>query len=484
MKKVIALFAYFLVFAAPITVKAQTLTNITVDWRTILSRSTPETFGTNDFQIISSQSAADETYHNLLAQNGLKLFRFHNANLSNTWSSSTTRTWNADLVQQAYSAYHAAYGDQLPTIIQNIPNWPSWMTQSNGILDPSEYDEYANFCASLVRIVNLDFHEGVVYWEPLNEMEKIYAQAGKLNDLWTIFNRAAVAMRAVDPTIKVGGPGLSYDDPGMITSFLQGSGTNIDFISWHHYNGGNASASTSSILANTPNYAGSVVLVRNLVNQYLPGKSVKLQLGEYNINYNYASGENRQNTYIGALWFASVQKYLAESGIDQATQWNAKDDYYGLYDNYNNPRLSATVFDWTNHYFVGDVVKTTSTQTGVEAFAVAQTDGSKSILFINKLSTSTSVSLTSLGQSFGAGDLSVQKLDQNGVSTVSLPVTSLSPGPFTLGAYSLFMLRLPRPPLVSVSGNNQQGTVGKSLSYPLVVKAIDGNGNPLSGINV
>jgi len=199
MKKAVALFVCFLVFPVSTTVQAQTLTNITVDWRTILSRSTPETFGTNDFQIISSQSAADETYHNLLVQNGLKLFRFHNANLSNTWSSSTTRTWNADLVQQAYGAYHAAYGGQLPTIIQNIPNWPSWMTQSNGILDPSEYDEYANFCASLVRIVNLDFHEGVVYWEPLNEMEKIYAQAGKLNDLWTIYNRAAVAMKAVDP---------------------------------------------------------------------------------------------------------------------------------------------------------------------------------------------------------------------------------------------------------------------------------------------
>ncbi len=484
MKKIIALFACFLILAFSTTVQAQTLTNITIDWRTILSQSTPRTFGTNDFQITSSQSAVDETYHNLLVQNGLKLFRFHNANLSNAWSNATTRTWNADLVQQAYSAYNAAYNGQMPTVIQNISNWPSWMTQSNGVLDPSEYDEYANFCASLVSIVNLDLHQGVVYWEPLNEMEKVYAQAGKLNELWTIYNKAAVAMKAVDPTIKVGGPALSYDDTATLTAFLQASGANIDFVSWHHYNGGDASASTSSILANTPSYAGSVTATRNLVNQYLPGKTVELQLGEYNINYNYASGENRQNTYIGAIWFASVQKYLAESSIDQATQWNAKDDYYGLYDYYNTPRLSATVFNWTNHYFVGDVVKTTSNQSGVEAFAVAQTDGSKSILLINKLNTSTSISLSSLGQSFGTGNLSIQKLGQNGVSTVSLPATSISPGSFTLGAYSLWMLHLPSPPLVSVSGNNQQGTVGNRLSLPLVVKVIDGNGNPMSGVNV
>jgi hypothetical protein len=484
MKRIIARFVCFLILATSTTVQGQTLTNITVDWRTILSRLTPGTFGTNDFQITSSQSASDETYHNLLVQNGLKLLRFHNANLSNAWSSATTRTWDATLVQQAYSAYNTAYDGQLPTIIQNIPNWPSWMTQNNGILDPSEYDEYANFCASLVGIINRDLHQGVVYWEPLNEMEKVYAQAGKLNDLWTIYNRAAVAMKAVDPSIKVGGPALSYNDTAMLTSFLQASGANVDFVSWHRYNGGDPSASTSSILANTPNYAGSVTAMRNVVNQYLPGKTVELQLGEYNINYNYASGENRQNTYIGAIWFASVQKYLAESSIDQATQWNAKDDYYGLYDYYNNPRLSATVFHWTNHYFVGDVVKTTSNQSGVEAFAVAQADGSKSILLINKLNTSTSVSLSSLGQSFGTGNLSIQKLGENGVSTVSMPATSISPGPFTLGAYSLWLLRLPSPPLVSISGNNQQGTVGNRLSLPLVVKVIDGSGNPVSGINV
>jgi len=421
---------------------SQTVATITVEWTSTISLTTPATFGSNDFKIISPANVADSTYHNLLKQINLRLLRFHNANLSDAWSDAATRTWVASTIQAAYDAYLPAYGT-LPTIVQTIPEWPQWMAQTNNLLDPSAYDEYANFCAALVRIINIDQKRGVMYWEPFNERDKIYKDAGQLNELWTIYNKAAIAMKAVDPSIKVGGPALTYNDTYTLGSFLRASGSNVDFVSWHRYQTADPALPTDQLLAGTPKYGDQVRSMRSVVTKYIPEREVPLFLGEYNINYSYRSGETRQNTYIGAVWFASVLKHLADAGIEMAASWNTKDDFYGLIDDRNNLRLSATVFTWANQYLVGANIKTTSDNTLVEAMAIRQAEG-RSLLLINKAAQPTSVIVQSLGRSLGRGlkSLPAQRIDETGVSSSTIPTASFTSG-VSLPAYSLTLLNLP-----------------------------------------
>jgi hypothetical protein len=356
--------------------------NIRIDWKVKIARSTPLTFGSNDFQIIDPRADVDSKYHLLLAKIGLNLLRFHNGDLSNAWSDSNTRTWKSDVIAAAYDSYEP----RPPVIIQNIPGWPRWMKQDRGILDPSEVDNYAQFAADLVKIVNRDQHRAIRYWEPLNEQDSTYKRAGKMDQLWTIYNKTAQAMKAIDPSIQVGGPALTYDDTNTLIAFLKACGGNADFISWHRYASGNSKDSTDKIMAYTPTYAEQVNNFRSLIQRYQPNRKIAMLLGEYNINYDYRSQENRQNTQEGAAWFASVLKYLAESGIDMATSWNAKDGFYGLIDNARDPNLrpAAQVFTWANRSLVGDVLRTVSDQANIEAFAVRQQGGMRSLLLINK----------------------------------------------------------------------------------------------------
>lgn len=427
-------------YGALLPALSQTVAKITVDWTVTISQTTLANFGSNDFQIISPANVADSIYHNLLKQINLRLLRFHNSNLSDAWSDATAKTWVASTIRAAYDAYLPAYGT-LPTIVQTIPNWPEWMAQSNNLLDSSAYDEYANFCAALVRIINIDQRRGVVYWEPFNERDKIYKDAGQLDKLWMIYNKAAIAMKSVDPTIKVGGPALTYDDTSTLGAFLRACGSNVDFVSWHRYLASDLNMTTDQIMAGSPNYANQVRSMRSVVTKYLPDRQIPLFLGEYNINYSWQSGETRQNTYIGAVWFASVLKHLADAGIEMATSWNAKDGIYGLIDYSNNLRLSATVFTWANAYLVGANLKTTSDNNLVETMAIRKADGFRSLLLINKSAQPTSVVVQSLGRSLGSSSLQAQRIDQDGESDSTIPKASFTSG-VSLPAYSLTLLHL------------------------------------------
>jgi Glycosyl hydrolases family 39 len=407
--------------------------SIRIDWNTKIARSTPLTFGSNDFQIIDPKADADSKYHPLLAKIGLYLLRFHNGNLSNAWSDANTHTWKSDVIGAAYDSY----GPRPPVIIQNIPGWPRWMKQDKGILDPSEVDNYAQFAADLVKIVNRDQRRGIRYWEPLNEQDSAYKRAGKIDQLWIIYNKTAKAMKAVDPSIQVGGPALTYDDTNTLISFLKASGGNADFISWHRYASGNSKDSTDQIMAYTPKYAEQINNFRNLIQRYQPNRKIGMLLGEYNVNYDYRSRENRQNTQEGAAWFASVLKYLAESGIDMATSWNAKDGFYGLIDNARSPNLrpAAQVFTWANGSLVGDVVRTASDQASVEAFAVRQQGGSRSVLLINKSSGLATIQLKDERGIARSQRLESSVLKDDAVNLVN---------PISLSPYGVILLRFPK----------------------------------------
>ena len=411
---------------------------VRVDWATAVAQTTPFTFGSNDYEITKPEAAADPVYQSRLADLGIGLIRIHFAELSDRWTNSTTKTWDEAKIKAGYDASYP----QRPTIIQNISGWPQWMAQTqDGLLDPSEDDNYAAFCAQLVEILNRRQQRKVVYWEPINEQDVRYEKAGKLDELWKIYNKTATAMKRQDPQIKVGGPVQTWDEPRRLAAFLKACEPNVDFISWHRYGSGDASASTDTLMSYTPNYRNQVQEFRKLAKQYIPDRNVPLLLGEYNINYDWRSGENRQHTHVGAVWFASVLKNLADVGIDMATSWHLKDGVYGLIDPENNLRPAATVFAWGIKYLTGTVMQADSNHSFVEAMPVLQKDGGRSLLLINKSAGLATLNVQATQMDAKPDKLLMLCLDATGVTTTSLDTATLEQKPLTLNPYSLVLLR-------------------------------------------
>lgn len=412
---------------------------VTVDWSTARAQTTPFVFGSNDYEITIPEKAADRVYQNRLAQLGIGLIRIHHAGLCDRWSNAQTQSWDAAKIKACFDVSYP----QKPTIIQNIPGWPQWMKHNqDGLLDPAEYDNYAAFCAELVEILNRRQQRQIVYWEPLNEQDVRYQKAGKLDELWTIYNKVAKAMKAKDPRIKVGGPAQTWDEPIRLGAFLQACKPHVDFISWHRYGSGDAQESNDTILSYTPQYAHQVRQFRKLAAQYIPERKVPLLLGEYNINYSWQSGENRQNTHIGAVWFASVLKHLSDAGIDMATSWHLKDGVYGLIDPQNNLRPAATVFAWGIQYLTGTIVDVKSDHAFVEAMAVRQKDGKRSLLLINKSAEPTRLVIQAKPHLSTRERIPLLYLDANGIRNMTLAATALKQEPLILNPYSLSLLRL------------------------------------------
>ncbi|MBO3457557.1 alpha-L-arabinofuranosidase [Aetokthonos hydrillicola Thurmond2011] len=415
-------------------------TRIKVDWGRSQAEISPFVFGSNDYEITIPERAASSAYQQRLAKLGIGLIRIHHNGLSDTWSDPATKTWNEAKIKAGYSVSYT----KKPTIIQNIPGWPKWMAQNQeGLLDPSEYDNYATFCGQLVKIITHNLAQRqVIYWEPFNEKEITYQKAGKLDELWKIYNKAAIAMKAVNPRIKVGGPALNWNDTSKLVPFLKTCRANIDFISWHGYGTGNASESTAELMSHTSGYRSQVEGFRALTKQYIPDRKVPLLLGEYNINYSWDSGEKRQNTYLGAVWFASVLKHLGDAGIDMATSWLLKDGIYGMIDPENDLRPVAVFFSWGIKYLTGRIMYTESENPLIEAMAVRQSDDRRSLLLINKSDVVAKLSISAKQNLTSVKSIPVFYLNSNGVKSASLPKEALLKKPLILPPYSLALLRV------------------------------------------
>jgi xylan 1,4-beta-xylosidase len=71
----------------------------------------------------------------------------------------------------------------------NIAYPPSWLAKEVP-LTPAQEEEFAALCARLVRVMRDDVKRQVDYWEVTNEWDTKYEKAGKLDDLWRVYNKA------------------------------------------------------------------------------------------------------------------------------------------------------------------------------------------------------------------------------------------------------------------------------------------------------
>jgi hypothetical protein len=413
--------------------------SIQINWqRPTGVTATAMSYGINVFQAFDPKVAGlngNNVYQANVAAMRPGMVRYHNMRMlqdstrdASGWvitPNAATYRWDRNKIQQAMTGAYTFN----PTLMLNIPGWSSFLDR-NGKLDPTQYDEFAKFCADLVRIVNVEQKRGVKYWEVINEKDGVYgADMAELGKIYTI---AAREMKRVDPTIKVGGPAfISGYDNVKVNAFLSTAHQDLDFISYHTYSIGKDSTPVDRIWQSASTLGSATYAVRSTLSRY-PARNIELFHSEYNISY--TPPDPTMTNEISAIYDALALVSITNAGATGAMAWNEADGWYGKMDNQWGSwqkRPAAFVHQLFNSQLQGKVMTSVSSQpTAVVSYAVAgQVAGQErqSIALINRSGRDQWLNLQSTGSNLLGGHLwTAYQIDKSGMKTTAIVQHQLS----------------------------------------------------------
>ena len=255
----------------------------------------------------------------------------------------------------------------------------------------------AAMAAEWVRWANKKMGYNVKYWEVGNELEGEW-EAGHIRPDGTkmdakkyaaIYLEFAKAMKAVDPTIKVGGPTNSNDSVVFTEELIKQAGEHIDFISFHTYPVDGKNTNVAKIFKDSERVGKTVTQIRSWLEKYQPKRASEIEIGITEWHVQVHENDNTCNLLSG-LWSARFIGEMFNSKVDFANQWDlfstTETGGHGLFQKGGEitPRASYwAMWLWAQH--LGETL-TESKVTGsndLKSYATMK-DGKPAILLINQ----------------------------------------------------------------------------------------------------
>ncbi|MCG8527873.1 MAG: carbohydrate binding domain-containing protein [Opitutales bacterium] len=330
-----------------------------------------------------------------LIEMGVKRLRYPGGKKTNFFA------WTADpLNPDPTSNYWTSYPANRAQTTMNFDEFMALCNQTgakphvNVAVNPWNTTLYTEtLAAEWVRYANITKGYGVEYWEIGNEMwhsDYNYTFA----EIVEIVNRYSNAMKAVDPTIKVGvswkgGAGESPQD------LIDTCGSALDFICISNYVNGGGNHYSDYL-------NGTNVDLLN-VNESL---SLNTVISEFNrSDWTKSSWDLANSTGKGLINFDLIGQILKSSKTEYGMLWNTRwypdintgiysDNLWHAVDNSNSILPVAKSFAlWEK--FIGDsMVNITSNDGGVVVYAtVSESGGKLNVFVLNKKTSSESVSI-------------------------------------------------------------------------------------------
>jgi alpha-L-arabinofuranosidase len=398
-------------------------TQITVNANQTLRPVDGRWFGAN----VASFVSGFDTPNNLsmLTEMGCRSLRFPGGGMSDEYD------W--------HSGVWTGHGTQ-PTTFANFIHIATNLPGVNVFITVNYGTGTTNEAADWVRAANITNHCGFKYWELGNEcyspteVDSNTTPPFQAHDPWTYamrFRDYYAAMKAVDPTIKVGAvvtpgedtlnyfssypalnprTGLTHNGwtPVMLAT-LKSLGVTPDFLI-HHFYAEYGTESDPILLQSTAQWANDAAELRQEITDYFGdgGTNIELLSTENNSDASYSQGKQSTSLVNGLFLadslgqlmkteFSSYLWWLFESGADTKGSfspllygWRTYGDF-GLVLNVNTkyPTFYAMKL---MHDFVqpGDTILDTGAgYPFLDVFAATTTNGALSVLFINKDRTNT-----------------------------------------------------------------------------------------------
>ncbi|MFQ5595578.1 MAG: alpha-L-arabinofuranosidase C-terminal domain-containing protein, partial [Anaerolineae bacterium] len=205
---------------------------------------------------------------------------------------------------------------------------------------PEDREAWAQAAVHVVRHYNdgwaNGFHWGIEYWEIWNEPD-IPFWTGTPEEYYELYEAVARALKAYDPGLKVGGPGLCCQDTFFVDflAYCRDHDVPLDFVSWHRYAGGSA---PYTLLQRAEQ-------VQRALDFYDFTQAENL-LTEWNISVE-GDYEHLRDA-AGAAWTASALTYLQDSTVTIANRYRG-DGGLGMFTAeglYTKPAYTFLAFRW------------------------------------------------------------------------------------------------------------------------------------------
>jgi hypothetical protein len=360
-----------------------------------------------------------------LQQAGLGFLRFPGGSLSDDyhWARNTTDsntfTWATSFTLFAQIATNLG-----ASVI---------ITANYGTGSPSE-------AAGWVRNSNITNHYGFKYWEIGNEVYGTWEtdSNARPHDPYTYATNAAnyiSAMKVADPTIKIGVVVVTGEDANsngysahpatnlvthqvhygwtpVVLATLKSLGVTPDFLIYHWYPEYTGTESDPLLLQGTSNWIGDSASIRLMVTDYVGASGTNIELLVTENNSNSGSQGQQSVSLVNALYYADSFCQLMTTEFNSYVWWDLRNGtdktgtidptLYGwrLYGDIGMlDGLATSLTDRYPHYFTarmmqyflrgGDTVLKAFSDWGLlSAYAVHRTNGSLTLMVINKDSTS------------------------------------------------------------------------------------------------
>jgi len=257
--------------------------------------------------------------------------------------------------------------------------------------------------AELVRYTNIQKKYGVTYWSIGNE-PNLFTQLGQANYEYTIeklnenWRNIALAMKEVDPTIKLMGPELSQwndsyettpkDNTGRdwMTEFLKANGDLVDVVTVHRYpmySPSNGPVTAQQLRENTRKWVAEVEYLRTLTKE-ITGRDLPIAITELNSDPSNAQlQEVSPDSFYNAIWYADILGQLMNADVFMINQWvlSQRSTGLGLFKG-SEVRPTFYVFPLYKN-FGSQQVFAASGVADVDIFAATREDGALTLMIIN-----------------------------------------------------------------------------------------------------
>jgi xylan 1,4-beta-xylosidase len=357
-----------------------------VNWNKVIGKITADHWGVNDNG--PGMYTANTKMADFFDRLRPGIIRRHNSGFLNRWVDNDNKTWNIEVIKTDLANAKDTYKhSRVMLCLDTSPNFIGTLP-----LTERQEDSVAAFFARLPLIVDsLGYHADM--YEFFNEKETPYGAHGgnsgvssnannNLPAYWRVLNKIAVAMKAADPAIQVGGPATSYPYGNVYRGFIDNCGANMDFISFHLYARGSipATGADADLFARTDRNAA--VDAGKLV-AYAKEKGMghlEISLNEFNVQWDWRQYEPRHHNHVGAAWMACFIKNVALQGVTGMNIWNTEDRVYGL----NYTSAPANLYLMSRDYLRGSIVESSASEDKIEMLPVISPQGEKNILFVNR----------------------------------------------------------------------------------------------------
>lgn len=224
---------------------------------------------------------------------------------------------------------------------------------------PADFEKWAKICTGIIRHYTHGWadgmHGGVDYWEIWNEPDIGAGMwSGTFEDYLRLYEVTAHEIKALDPSLKVGGPAIcdpcNHHTPQFL-SYCRERGLPLDFFSWHTY-----TASLSQLVENAHH-------VRRLLDEN-GFTATESHLNEWNYadfswgrvwapqaEFHRREAFELQKNEVGASFVAAALIALQDAAVDVMTYYDGQPSalYCGLFDYYGCPQKTYHAFNAFRH---------------------------------------------------------------------------------------------------------------------------------------